>query len=112
MTETTGKLLKDALAEYLQSLEVAGKHPRTLYTYGQDCKQILSFFGSEKQLTKLLPAHVARFYRSNELLRIPKNGKDRAPATVKKTVRVLHRFLRWAKEQGYIETLPRPKQVK
>jgi hypothetical protein len=37
--------------------------------------------------------------------------KDRSEITVKKTVRVFRTFLFWAKEQGYIDRLPLPKDV-
>lgn len=110
MTKTTDMTLQSLIAQYLQSLEAEGKNPRTLYTYGQDCKQIMAYFGPDKKLTKLLPAHVARFYKSDELLKIPRNGKNRSRATIHKTIRVLHMLLRWAMEQEYLSTLPLPKE--
>ncbi|MCE3234213.1 MAG: hypothetical protein K0Q50_393 [Vampirovibrio sp.] len=101
--------LQEATKQYLKSLEEAGKSPRTLYTYGQDCKQMIAFFGVDKKLTNILPAHVAKFYKSDELLKIPKQGKDRAPKTINKTKMVFRGLLTWAKEQGHIEGLPLPK---
>lgn len=101
--------LREATEQYLKALEEAGKSPRTLYTYGQDCKQMLAFFGPDKKLINILPAHVAKFYKSDALLKILKNGKDRAPKTVNKTKMVFKGLLTWAKEQGHIEALPLPK---
>lgn len=101
--------LQEATKQYLKSLEDTGKSPRTLYTYGQDCKQMIAFFGTDKKLTNILPAHVAKFYKSDELLKIPKTGKERATKTVNKTKMVFRSLLTWAKEQGYIEGLPLPK---
>ncbi len=101
--------LQEATEHYLKSLEESGKSPRTLYTYGQDCKQIIAYFRADKKLTNILPAHVAKFYKSDELLKIPKNGKDRALKTINKTKMVFRGLLTWAKEQGYIEGLPLPK---
>lgn len=101
--------LQEAIERFLQALEEAGKSPRTLYTYGKDCEQMLAFFGHDKKLSNIIPAHVARFYKSDELLKIPKNGKDRAPKTINKTKMVFKGLLTWANEQGYIDGLPLPK---
>lgn len=101
--------LKEATEQYLKALAEAGKSPRTLYTYGKDCEQIIDFFGPDKKLINILPAHVAKFFKSDELLKIPKNGKDRAPKTINKTKMVFKGLLSWAKEQGHIEGLPLPK---
>jgi site-specific recombinase XerD len=103
--------MQEAISQFLKALEAEGKNPRTLYTYGQDCKQILTFFGPEKKLTKVLPVHVAQFYKSDELLKVPKNGKHRAKATINKTIRVFRMLLTWAKEQGHIKSLPLPKNT-
>lgn len=101
--------LQEATERFLKALERAGKSPRTLYTYGKDCEQMLAFFGPEKKLGNILPAHVAKFYKSDELLLIPKNGKERAPKTVNKTKMVFKSLLAWAVEEGHIEALPLPK---
>ncbi len=74
------------------------------------CEQILAFFGPDKKLVNILPAHVAKFYQSDALLKVTKNGKERSPRTVNKTRMVFKCLLKWAKEQGYIETLPLPKK--
>jgi hypothetical protein len=100
---------QEATELYLKTLEAQGKNPCTLYTYGQDCKQMIAFFGPDKKLGNLLPAHVARFYQSDALLKLPKTGKDRAPATVNKTKRVFRLMLTWTQQEGYLETLPLPK---
>ncbi|MCE3234752.1 MAG: hypothetical protein K0Q50_932 [Vampirovibrio sp.] len=109
MSQKSGITLQAVIEHYLKSLEEAGKSPRTLYTYGKDCQQILAYFGTDKKLTNILPAHVAKFYKSDELLKIPKNGKDRAAKTVNKTKLVFRCMLTWAMEQSYIEGLPLPK---
>lgn len=109
MSQKNDITLREATEQYLKSLAKAGKSPRTLYTYGKDCEQILDYFGADKKLTNILPAHVAKFYKSDELLKIPKNGKDRAPKTINKTKMVFRCMLTWVKEQGYIDGLPLPK---
>lgn len=109
MRQTQEITLKTAIEGYLKALKEAGKSPRTLYTYSKDCEQMLAFFGPDKKLNKILPVHVFQFFKSDELLKISKNGKDRASKTVNKTKMVFRGLLSWAKEQGYIEGLPLPK---
>jgi hypothetical protein len=96
------------MADYLEHLKSEGKSERTLYTYTQDAKQIIGFFGAERKLTSILTPHVGKFLKSDALLKLP-NGAERAEPTVRKTVRVLRMFLVWARDNGYIEKLPLPK---
>jgi hypothetical protein len=70
---------------------------------------MIAYFGADKKLANILPTHVAKFYKSDELLKIAKNGRERASQTVNKTKMVFRGLLSWAKEQGYIEGLPLPK---
>lgn len=109
MTKTQEMTLQEAVQLYLESLVLAGKSSRTIYTYGKDCQQMLDFFGPDKKLVNILPVHVAKFYQSDALLKVAKNGKERASRTVNKTKMVFKCLLNWAKEQGHIETLPLPK---
>ena len=90
------------------------KAERSLYTYGKDLEQIRAFFGEEKELKKILIPHVGKFLKSDELLK--KRGKDgellvRAKPTIDKTKRIFRMLMVWAKEQGYIEHLPLPKEL-
>ena len=107
MSEIT---LGQAMADYLEHLKSEGKSERTLYTYTQDAKQIIGFFGAERKLTSILAPHVGKFLKSDALLKLP-SGNGRAEPTVRKTVRVLRMFLTWARDNGYIEKLPLPKDV-
>ena len=104
------KTLGQSMAEYLEHLKTEGKSDRTLYTYGRDAKQIISFFGAERKLTSILTPHVGKFLKSDALLRLP-SGSERAELTVRKTVRVMRMFLLWCLEQGYITGLPLPRDV-
>jgi len=106
----TDKTLNEGLNEYLEHLKSQGKSERTIYTYSKDTEQIEAYFGPEKKLSAILIPHVAGFLKSDALLKLP-SGKERSEPTVRKTVRVLRMFLFWAKEQGYIEKLPVPKDM-
>jgi hypothetical protein len=69
-----------------------------------------AFFGADRKLAAILPPHIGKFLKSDELLRLP-SGTERAKPTVEKTVRVLRMFLVWAKETGRIDKLPLPKDL-
>lgn len=109
--QTDPMTLAQLIELYLSDLTQQGKHPRTIYTYGKDCQQILAHFGAERKLCNIIPAHIARFYKSAELMRISKSGKSRAPATIVKTKRVLRQLLSWAHKHHYLSTLPFPKEA-
>ena len=95
------KTLKQASAEFIEYLKAEGKAERTLYTYGKDLEQIISFFGEEKIVNKIIPPHVARFKKSDILLK--KRNKEgeltkRAKPTIDKTLRVLKMMMEWDRE--------------
>ena len=102
--------LHDAAQTYLEHLKTTGKSEATVYTYGKDFEQIEGHFGAERKLTAILPAHVGKFFKSDALLKKP-SGEDRAKPTIDKTKRVLRMFLVWAKEQGFIDNVPLPKDT-
>lgn len=102
--------LHDAAQAYIEYLRTQGKKERTLYTYGQDFKQMEAFFGADKKLTAILAPHVGKFLKSDALLKLP-GGGDRAKPTVDKTIRVFRMFLVWAKDTGRIDKLPLPKDL-
>lgn len=104
------KTLHEAIQEHLEHLKVLGKTERTLYTYGKDLEQVEAFFKPDRKLRSILIPHVGSFLKSDALLKM-RGDKDRSEITVKKTVRVFRTFLVWAKEQGYIDKLPLPKDT-
>ena len=106
----TEKTLHEAVQEHLEYLKGQGKSERTLYTYSKDLEQVEAFFGPGKKLSAILIPHVSGFLKSDALLKM-RGDKDRSEITVRKTVRVFRTFLVWAKEQGYIDKLPLPKDV-
>lgn len=73
-------------------------------------QQMEAFFGTDRKLRTILPPHVGKFLKSDDLLRLP-SGAERAKPTVDKTVRVLRMFLVWAKETGRLDKLPLPKDL-
>lgn len=106
----TDKTLHEAVLEYLEHLKGQGKSVRTLYTYGKDLEQVEAYFGPDRKLSAILIPHVTGFLKSDALLKMH-GDKDRSEITIKKTIRVFRTFLVWAKDQGYIDKLPLPKDT-
>ena len=104
------KTLKAEAQAYLKHLKGQGKSDRTLYTYGMDFRQMAAFFGEDRQLAKILPGHVGKFLKSDELLKMP-SGKERAMPTVEKTKRVMRQFFIWCVDTGRLKKLPLPKDT-
>ncbi len=69
-----------------------------------------AFFGADRRLAKILPPHVGRFLKSDELLKLPKGG-ERAKPTVEKTKRIMRMFFVWCVESGRLRKLPLPKNT-
>jgi hypothetical protein len=102
--------LQEASIAFLEHLKAQGKHERTLYTYGQDLKQIQAFFGSERSVQKITLPFIGRFLKSDELLKLS-NGNNRAPQTIKKTIRVFRMLMLWLHQEEYLTELHLPKSL-
>ena len=98
--------LKTAVEKYMAHLEAEGKTERTRYTYLKDLELALQFFGEEKELSKLIPTQVAKFFTSDLVTTVPKSGRDKSQITITKTKRVFRQMLVFCREQGWIEKLP------
>ena len=101
--------LKEAVEKYMEHLEAEGKTERTRYTYGKDLQLALEFFGEEKKLAKLIPAQVAKFFKSDLVTKVPKSGRNKSEITITKTKRVWRQMLVFCKERNFIEKIPLPK---
>ena len=101
--------LKQAVEKYMEYLEAEGKTERTRYTYGRDLDLALQFFGEDKKLDKLIPAQVAKFFKSDLVTKVHKSGREKSPITVTKSLRVFRQMLVFCKEQNFIEKIPLPK---
>jgi site-specific recombinase XerC len=102
--------LYEATTQYLEHLKVNGKNDRTLYTYSRDIQQILAFFGPERLVDNMPLPLIGRFLKSDELLKLP-NGQERAPQTVKKTIRVFRMFMQWLVQVAYLPEIHLPKSI-
>ena len=102
MTKTN--ILNKAVAEYLEHLEEIGKSKSTRYTVGLDLGLLMQHLGEEKVVSKILPVHVAGFFKSDLVTK--KNDKPRAKATILQIRRITRQFLVWTHEKGYIDRVP------
>ena len=98
--------LKTAVEKYMAHLEALGKTERTRYTYLKDLELALQFFGEDKNIAKLIPAQVAKFFTCDLVTTVPKSGRDKSQITITKTKRVFRQMLVFCREQGWIEKLP------
>jgi len=106
MTKTN--TLNKAVAEYLGHLEEIGKSKSTCYTVGLDLGLLMQHLGEEKVVSKILPVHIAGFFKSE--LATKKNDKPRAKATILQIRRIIRQFLIWAHEKGYVNRVPLTKE--
>ncbi len=105
--ETTPKTVKETVPEYLEYLKSQGKKESTINTIGRLLKLVVTHQGEQKQMGKILPAHIAGFFKSDLATKV----KDRpmAEPTKLQIRRVTRQFLVWAFETGIIVKLPLPK---
>ena len=110
--------IKEAAEKYLAHLSELGKNERTVITYGRHLDLAVEYFGAEKAVAKILPVHVAAFFKAdivNKLIREPrKEGeprkeRPRSPHTINQTKRVFRQMLVFCKEQGWVEKVALPK---
>ena len=102
--------MKAAVEKYLEHLEEAGKSKSTCYTAALDLGMLTAYLGEDKELGKILPVHIAGFFKSEPVNKIGDPPRDRRPATVLQIKRITRQFLVWAKEQSYLSTMPLPRE--
>jgi len=101
---TKQKTLKQALPEYLKHLEEIGKSKSTRYTVNLDINLLMAYLGEEKELKKILPVHIAGFFKSEPATKT--HGKPRSKATILQIRRITRQFLIWMHEKGYVDRVP------
>jgi hypothetical protein len=102
--------MKAAMRKYLEHLEGLGKSQSTRQTVDRDLQLLAAYLGDEKIVSKIIPVHVANFFRSEPVNKIGDPPRDRRPATVLQIKRITRQYLLWAQEQGYLTRAPLPKE--
>jgi len=110
--------IKEAAEKYIEHLREVGKNEKTVYTYGKDLDLAIEHFGADKDIAKILPVHVAGFFKAdivNKLIREPKKEgeprqeRPKSEITITKTKRVFRQMLVFCKEQGLVSKIALPK---
>jgi len=106
--------LKDACGRYLEHLKSIGKKPSTLGTTRRTLDLLIAEMGESKEVGKILPLHVDKFFKSEAATMQP--GKDgpklRAEASQLQIKRIVRSALVWWKEENYSSRLPLPASEK
>jgi hypothetical protein len=108
----TSMNLKDAARQYIQHLEETGQKASTVGTARRTLDLLIADMGENKEVGKILPVHVAAFFKSEAATMQPgKDGpKPRAQASILQIRRIVRAALVWWHEQGYAATVPVPKE--
>jgi hypothetical protein len=111
MTMTTAiKNIKEACADYVEHMKEKGQKAATLGTIKRNLDLLIGEMGEDKEIGKILPVHVANFYKSDTVnLHNTKEGlKPRAVASALQIKRNARLALVYWHEQGWIEKVPVP----
>ncbi len=109
ITETAApKTITQALPEYLEYLKGQSKKESTINTIGRLLKHLVGHLGEQKQMGKILPAHIAGFFKSNRATKV--KGRPMAEPTRLQIRRVTRQFLVWTNETGMIDKVPLPRE--
>ena len=110
-TTITTVTLKDACGRYLEHLKAIGKKPSTLGTTRRTLDLLIAEMGEEKEVGKILPLHVDKFFKSESATMQPgKDGlKPRAQASILQIRRIVRSALVYWQKQGYSKNVALPK---
>ena len=106
--------LKDACGRYLEHLKAIGKKPSTIGTAKRTMDLLIAEMGEEKEVGKILPLHVDKFFKSEAATTQPgKDGpKPRAEASMLQIKRIVRSAIVWWHEENYSKTVALPKNEK
>jgi hypothetical protein len=102
--------LKDGAAQYIEHLDANGKKPSTVGTARRTMDLFVGHMGEAKEVGKILPVHVAGFFKSEAATTL--KGKPRAQASILQIRRIVRGALVYWHEQGLLDSVPLPKEEK
>jgi hypothetical protein len=102
--------LSEACEKYVASQEEKGQSASTLGTIHRTLKLLTGEMGEDKEVAKILPVHVDKFFKSEAATMQPgkKGLKPRAEPSILQIRRIVRMAITWWHEQGLIERLPLP----
>ena len=107
---STNTNLKDAAAKYTEHLEAVGKKPSTVKTAQRTMDLFVGHLGEGKEVGKILPVHVAGFFKSEAATTL--RDKPRAEASILQIRRIVRGALVFWHEQEFAESVALPKAEK
>jgi len=110
MTTKTTTTLKEACEAYVAHMKEKGQSTSTLGTIQRTLALLLEEMGEDKEISKILPVHVDKFFKSEKATQQPgKDGmKPRAQASILQIRRIVRMALVHWHEQGLISKVPVP----
>ncbi len=101
-------LLKDGVEAYVKKLADDGASAATQATYKRCLRIAVDHFGEDRDLKRMIPAHVARFFGCDAVVKKP-DGAARAALSVAQIRRAFRQMLAHAHEAGHIDAVPLPR---
>ncbi|MBM4354101.1 MAG: hypothetical protein FJ109_09960 [Deltaproteobacteria bacterium] len=110
-TKTQELELHIGIEEYIEHLVATGQKASTVGTAKRSLALFEEGLGAKKVIAKILPVHIANFFKSEAATMQPgKDGpKPRAEASILQIRRIVRAALVWWHEQGYAAGVPVPK---
>ena len=102
--------LKDGAAQFVKHLEEIGKKLSTVGTARRTMDLFVGHLGEGKEVGKILPVHVAGFFKSEAATTL--KGKPRAKASILQIRRIVRGALGFWHEQKLLDNVPLPKDEK
>ncbi len=99
--------LKDATAKYIEHLEAIGKRPSTVKTAQRTMDLFVGHLGEGKEIAKILPVHVAGFFKSDAATTL--RDKPRAKASILQIRRIVRDALVFWHTEGFSNSVALPK---
>jgi len=102
--------LHAGIEEFIEHPGAIGKKASTIGTATRTLKLFEEHLGADKVISKIMPVHVSGFFKSEAATTL--KGKPRAKASILQIRRIVRSALVWWHEQGYVASVPLPKEEK
>jgi hypothetical protein len=110
MKKKTELALSIGIEEYIEHLAAIGKKASTVGTAKRTMALFGEHLGAKKVVAKIMPVHVAGFFKSDAATTL--RDKPRAKASILQIRRIVRGALVFWHEQGYLDSVPLPKDEK
>ena len=98
--------LNHAVESYIDHLQDKNQKPSTVGTARRALALLVAEMGEKKELAKILPVHVSKFFSSEAATML--RGKPRAMPSILQIRRIVRAALVFWHEQGWVASVPLP----